>query len=126
MQRHEDFKRKKGFSGPSATLMQALVSFMAPRGEVLLLHAKLDGRTVASVLILIHGRSATFQIGWTSGLGRKHGAHQGLLWKAIVELKAMGIRDFDLGGLNDETAAGVTTFKAGLGGTESTLIGMYR
>jgi len=125
LERHEASKSEKGFSGPSAKLMKALVCFMAPRGEVLLLHAKLDGRTVASVLILVHGRSSTYQIGWTSGVGRKLGAHQGLLWKAIVELKALGIRDFDLGGLNQETAAGVTAFKAGLGGTESTLIGMY-
>jgi len=123
--RHEEDRRTRRYSAPSSKLMAAIIAFMAPRGEVLLLHAKLEGRVIASVLVLIHGIAATYQIGWTSGAGRHHGAHHRLLWRAMLELKARGVRDFDLGGLNEESAEGVSRFKSGIGGRPSTLIGMF-
>ncbi len=115
----------RGYDGPSTKLLGQLLDFMVPRQEALILNATERGRLVAAILILLHGSSATYQVGWTSTSGRRLGAHHQLLWQAMLRLKNRGIRDFDLGGVNDEGAKGVKKFKQGLGGQDVTLAGFF-
>lgn len=122
---YERDRSEKGYDGPPIKLLVALLEFMVPRREAVILNAAKDGRDVAGILILLHGTSATYQIGWTTADGRKLGAHHQLLWQALVQLKAKGITDFDLGGINDEGAAGVKKFKQGLGGESVKLAGFF-
>ncbi len=125
LEAYEADRSAKGYEGPSVKLLAHLLTHMIPRQEALILNAKQGGDVVAAVLVLLHGSSATYQVGWTTGAGRKLGAHHQLLWRAVVHLKGKGIRDFDLGGINDESAAGVKKFKQGLGGKPVTLVGFY-
>lgn len=118
-------KETKGYDGPSVKLLKALVKYHLPRGEVVIGKANLDGKEVAGILILCHGCSATYQIGFTSDEGRSNGAHHLLLWQALGVLKFKRIKHFDLGGINDETAKGVKQFKEGLGGQITSISGMY-
>ena len=115
----------KGYDGPSLKLLVELFRYMIPRREAVILNACAGGETVAAILVLVHGASATYQVGWTTPDGRRLGAHHRLLWQAMLTLRDAGISDFDLGGVNDATAAGVKRFKQGLGGTDVTLAGYY-
>ena len=125
MNAYQADRLEKSYNGPPLKLLTALLECMVPRQEAVIWNATQDGQVVAGILILLHGTSATYQIGWTTGQGRKLGAHHQLLWKAIVQLKARGITDFDLGGVNDECAAGVKKFKQGLGGQDVKLAGFF-
>lgn len=71
----------------------------------------------AAMLFLTHGCSATYHIGWSSDEGRKQGAHNLILWNAMLELKALGFQSLDLGGVNTGSGAGIARFKLGTGGT---------
>lgn len=115
----------KGYKGPSIKLVLELLKFMVPRQEVLILNATNGDQVVAAILVLLHGSSATYQVGWTTETGRKLGAHHQLLWRTMLTLKSKSITDFDLGGINDKGATGVTKFKQGLGGKATTLVGLF-
>lgn len=118
-------KIEKGYDGPSADLMNALASAAIPNGDMLIGHAHKNGRDLGAILIFCHGRSATYQIGWTTTAGRDNRAHHLLLWNALLTLKQGNIKIFDLGGMNDDTASNIKKFKAGLGGKMLTLPGLY-
>lgn len=125
LQTYEADRSEKRYEGPSVKLLLALLKHMVPREEAVIFNARSGDEDVASILVLLHGTSATYQVGWTTAAGRKLGAHHNLLWHAVVQLKARGILDFDLGGINDDSAAGVKKFKQGLGGKEITLVGFF-
>lgn len=118
-------KMEKGYSGASIKTIVALAAIMLPRKKMLIGTAYKDGNEVASVLLLLHGQSATYQIGWASKAGRECGAQNLLLWDALAQLKQKGIRDLDLGGINEDSAKGVKAFKDGMGGRTVTLSGIY-
>lgn len=119
-------KARKAYDGPSVKLSQALGESFARTKNILIGRANLDNQGVAAILILCHGRTATYQIGWSGDSGRKTAAHNLLLWRAITFLKEANYEALDLGGINDETAKGVKRFKEGLGGRTVRYIGHYR
>lgn len=125
MQNYAVDKEAKGYDGPSVKLLKSMAKYHLPRGELLIGRASLNGNAVAGILILCHGAGATYQVGFTTNEGRDNGAHHLLLWQALGVLKFKRIRDFDLGGINDETAKGVKQFKTGMGGQTVTLSGLY-
>jgi lipid II:glycine glycyltransferase (peptidoglycan interpeptide bridge formation enzyme) len=120
-------KAERKFQGPKPRTIIALCDTFAPRGNRLLMQARFEGQPIAGILIFIHGKSATYQIGWTDhDKGRKYNAHNFLLWQAMLHLKALGIEDLDLGGVNGESAKGVKKFKMGMGGELVELCGQYK
>lgn len=121
---YEKHKRERGYSGPSAKFLRALAHAAFAKGQVLGLLAYQGDTIVAAQLFILHGSSATYQVGWANEAGRKAKAHSLLLWEAILRLKQQGIGQLDLGGVNAEDAAGVTAFKEGLGGAPYKLIGI--
>lgn len=118
-------KSARAYRGPKPARLATLIASAAPAGEALILNALRGEETVAAMLMLRHGRSATYQAGWTTEPGRETRAHHLLLWEAIQALKADGVVTLDLGGINPRMAEGVTQFKEGLGGTPLTLLGLY-
>ncbi len=127
LKRYEQDKQSRKYHGAATKTLIALAQHFAPLDDMLLLRARKDGRDIAAVLIFIHGKAATYQIGWTSpDLGRKCNAHHFLLWQAMDMLKARGVEDLDLGGVNDLSAKGVKSFKEGLGGELVELCGQYK
>ncbi|MER5172608.1 MULTISPECIES: GNAT family N-acetyltransferase [Thioclava] len=89
---------------------------MAMPGSVLSLGVQSDaGERLAGVVMMCHGRSATYQLGWSGEEGRKTGAHNFLLWQVSIALRAQGIRYIDLGDINSEEGAGLMRFKLGTG-----------
>ncbi len=77
---------------------------------------------IAAIYVVAHGNTATYLLGWSGDEGRKLHAHHLLLWENMVQLKARGLRYFDLGGI-DERTSGIAAFKLGLGGERYQLAG---
>jgi len=129
----------KDYRGASPKLMALLGAQFLKRGNLLVLTAYKDIRDtnnatdnqtlendpIAGIIILCHGKSATYQAGWSGDEGRQYGAHNFLLWRAIEILKSKDITDFDLGGINENGAKNIKHFKSGLGGAEITYAGHY-
>lgn len=121
---HASHMAEHGYRGPSPALLRALRA-RAPEGQKpLLLIAQQSGEPIAGVLATVHGKSATYLIGWSGDAGRHVRAHNLLLWRAVEQLKSAGIHWFDLGGINTE-APGVASFKRGMGGELVNLAGGY-
>lgn len=113
------------YPGPDAKSVRALAKLYATNGALVMGRARVDDKTVAALMVLCHGCAATYQIGWSDASGRQYGGHYRLLWAAIEKLKEKAVKDFDLGGIHDDSAAGVSSFKDGLGGERCTLSGLY-
>ncbi|WND04125.1 hypothetical protein QGN29_07035 [Temperatibacter marinus] len=80
---------------------------------------------LAGGLFLLHGHSATYQIGWISEEGRKVNALNRILWEAILLLKLQGISFFDLGGLETSKYANLARFKLGTGAIPISYAGSF-
>ncbi len=77
--------------------------------------AERDGETVAAMLFLLHGQSATYHVGWSGPEGRRVGAHNLLLWNAQNWLAARGMRQLDLDLIDTRNTPGIARFKLGSG-----------
>ncbi len=119
-------KSDKQYFGISAQNLHKMAQFMGQDGNMILGRAVKDGKAIAGIMVFCHGKSATYQAGWSTQTGRENNAHHLLLWQVINVLKQQGFHDFDLGGVNDETAQGVKLFKQGMGGQSICLVGHYR
>lgn len=109
------------YRGPSAGFIRAL----AASGQNVALVARHEGALVAGVLLLRHGRSATYHAGVTTETGRRLRAHHRLLWEGILRLRREGCTALDLGGVDTVSHAGIARFKLALGGAVETLAGSY-
>ncbi len=126
IQRYAVDKAMRKYDGPSVKTINALAGEFSRGKNMLIGYALLEGEVIAAILIFNHGTSATYQIGYNSEIGRDKCAHHLLLWQAISALKERNINDFDLGGINDESAKGVKIFKSGLSGRMFETLGLYR
>ena len=120
---YDRFRRKKRFVGPNGDFIAALAR--DDRKAVVALTARLNDDLVAGVILIRHGKAATYLASWTSDAGRVGQAHNLLLWRGIEMLKAGGADWLDLGGVNTESQPGIARFKLGLGGDVFTLAGTY-
>ncbi|WP_460275230.1 GNAT family N-acetyltransferase [Celeribacter sp. ULVN23_4] len=75
----------------------------------------------AFMLFILHGNSATYQIGHTGPRGRAVNAHNLILWEAIKRLKLEGIRRLDLGTIDTRRAPNLARFKLRTGATARVL-----
>lgn len=122
-------KSLKKYHGPAIKTLNTFLQTFGHQKDMLIGFARYQGEIVAGVLILCHGRGATYQVGWNLDKGRDICAHNLLLWDALHILRERKVTEFDLGGVNDETAAGIGGFKRGLAGKkgrELKLVGLYR
>ncbi|MBM3546782.1 MAG: GNAT family N-acetyltransferase [Alphaproteobacteria bacterium] len=125
LQRCEIDRKLRGYRGPSNRLALQLVLGARVGSEALVLIASHGAERVAGILVIRHGDTATYLLGWTGAEGRRLGATHLLLWRAMEALAGDGAKRLDLGGINPEAAPGLTLFKRGLGGREYELIGTY-
>lgn len=123
---HAADKAARDYTGISTKLFSSYAALAAENENLHLARAIHNGEVVAFTATIAHGRSATYLIGWSSDAGRKVDAHTLLLWETMARLKNKDIKEFDLGGINDdENAAGIKTFKEGLGGRTVRYVGHY-
>ena len=92
-------------------------------GAARLYSATLDGQAIAGMLVLQHGRMATYQAGVTTPEGRRACAHNLLLWTMMCDLHAAGTTCLDLG--RSDLSEGLRRFKTGTGARIEALPGSY-
>lgn len=119
-------RQARGLDGlPPAFVERYTLTRKSAASTLLTLRADAGRERIAAMMFLLHGASATYHIGWTTDAGRDAHAHNLILWKAIEELKVLGIQQLDLGGVNTIRSAGVARFKLRTGGKLLTLAGSY-
>ena len=120
---YKQMMKDKSFRGTGVELYKELYRFK--KNNFYVFQAWYDGQAAAGILIVQHGQSCTYQIGWNSSGGRRIYANNFLLWNAIIEMKQRGCAWFDLGGIDEKNTPGIAKFKRGLGGKEYTLVGEF-
>ncbi len=118
-------KSLRAYGGPTPAFLRKYGPLLAAKGDLLVGRALKGNDPIAFVLFAGHGRSATYLAGWSSVDGRENAAHHLLLWQGALVLKEKGIKELDLGGINDESAEGIKIFKEGLGGRNVRYVGHY-
>ncbi|MEY2660819.1 MAG: hypothetical protein RLZZ123_1991 [Pseudomonadota bacterium] len=119
-------RRSRGFFGLPLEFVNAYIAAHdRPAQAFRVSWAEHNKRLVAGMLFLLHGRVATYHMGWSDESGRESNAHNILLWRAMQELPACGIDSLDMGGVNTQDLAGISRFKLGAGGQVLTLPGTY-
>ncbi len=124
--REAEQRKRRGFFGLPPDFAVAYVqAHDKPAQAFRLVWAQRQKETVAAMLFLLHGRVATYHMGWSNEAGRDLNAHNALLWRAMQELPQIGIDLLDMGGVNTEDLAGISRFKLGAGGRVCTLPGTF-
>ncbi|MBF0093620.1 MAG: GNAT family N-acetyltransferase [Alphaproteobacteria bacterium] len=115
---HGQFLDGRGFATSlTPELLRRLREFCPREHRPVSLLASMGEDVVGSVLIGRYGDTAEYLSGNLSDEGRKAGAGQLLLWRALCDAKARGAVRFDLGGMDDaRTPPGIYRFKAETGG----------
>lgn len=123
---YEKFLNERQFSGPSPVFYQTWNASLMQKDRIAAL-AYHEGVVVAVALLIRHGRSATYMIGYSNQAGRKLNAMNVLLWRGILALKQQGVAYFDVGGISMETQSqlAISKFKQGLSAQEYQLVGTY-
>lgn len=105
--------RRLGYRPLPPAMIAALAAARPGAGQ--LFTAYLAGQRVAAMLFLRHGRAATYQISWSRPEGRAVSAGTLLMWRAMLQLQAMGVDQIDLGAADPRQAPGLARFKRGTG-----------
>lgn len=118
LKNYDLFKSQKQFTGPEGSFFKHEIENALPFKDAIILWARIDKVPVAGIMVMKHGTSASYRLGWNSPEGRVAQAHYLLVWKAIEILKRHSIAHFDLGGIltESEDKTGFNTFKLGLNG----------
>ncbi|NYZ17875.1 GNAT family N-acetyltransferase [Azospirillum sp. RWY-5-1] len=126
MKQEHDQAAAKGFRAMTGPLAVRLRNALVKADGVMMVAALAGGEPVASALFYGHGRSATYQVGWSNEAGRRSHAMRLVLWRAMQAWKERGAVALDLGGINPDSAPGVTEFKTAMGGEAVETVGLYR
>lgn len=126
MKQEHDQAAAKSFRAMTGPLAVRLRNALVKADGVMMVAALAGGEPVASALFYGHGRAATYQVGWSNGTGRRTNAMRLVLWRAIQAWKDRGAVALDLGGINPDSAPGVTEFKTAMGGEAVETVGLYR
>lgn len=105
-------QKQRGYRSLPRTLLAAMAR---SKGAARIFEARHKGAPVAGLLILRHGRVATYQTAWTGPDGRALNAHTLLLAHAADWLSARGHHRLDLGPVETERNPGLARFKLGTG-----------
>ncbi len=123
---YQEDKNEKRYGGASGVFLQTMITESLSFDQVLLLRVSQNDTHLSGGLFFVHGRTATYQAGWTGEQGRTLKANYLIMWEAIQRLRALGVEQLDLGGINLETASGVTRFKQGMAGKHYKTVGLYK
>jgi len=124
--KEQEQREAKKFHGLPTGFVDAYIAALPQKEQAFVVaYAELGKNTIAAMLFLVHGRVASYHMGWADDEGRQSNAHNLLLWKALAHFQQMDIHLLDLGGINTHDLAGISRFKLGTGGQVLTLAGTY-
>lgn len=93
--------RSRGYANWSAPLTAGFAK--AAQSQTHVFRALHKGHSVAHMLFLSHGTCVTYHLGHISDDGKKRGAHNLLLWRAMRYFANRGFLQMDLGMLRKDT-----------------------
>lgn len=111
-------RRRHGVAPQPRQWFRNLVACLGDRVNIRV--ASRQGRTIASILTLQHRDTLVYKYGCSDARFHNVGAMSFLLWKAIQDAKAQGLRWFDLG-RSDLSNTGLIAFKDRWGAAATTL-----
>jgi peptidoglycan pentaglycine glycine transferase (the first glycine) len=114
--------RRAGFVHRAAVAYERTYRAFARSGGARLLFASLDGKPVATVMLLTCGRRVIEPYGGMTEAGADSRANYLLKWEAIRSSRERGATIYDMWGLSHP---GIEQFKHGFGGREVRYIGAY-
>lgn len=117
----QETAKRQNFVPPSERELLAEKSAFSPNNLKLYISTTETGEKIAYGLILKYGEEAEYFEAASTELNRKLPGAYALLWHAVKDLKAEGIKKFNLWGIappntENHRYSGVTTFKTGFGG----------
>lgn len=118
-------QERRYFALPTGFVEAFQAAHRKPSMAVLTLAAEVEKQPCAGMMFLLHGRSATYHLGWSSETGRELNAHNLLLWEGCRQLIERGVARLDLGGVNTVKTPGLARFKMGSGGQVVTWAGTW-
>lgn len=102
----------------SPEFLRAVQPLLPPERKLLVLEACHEGSTAAWAVLARYGDSAEYIAGLTLPEGRPLNAGQLLIWAGLERARELGLKRFDLGGVDPAAReSGIAHFKAGAGGT---------
>lgn len=109
---------------------ESLWRTFAPEGRAHLFFASVASRRVATLLVLRLGAFAWEMFGGPSGEFAEMRPFYLLKWRAMLRLRQLGVRSYDMWGLADspradDPLAGVENFKLGFGGDQWEYVGAW-
>ena len=116
-----DQRKTRGYHALPSQFLDA----WGTHGESLVIIVSRGQEKLAGGLFLRHGAGATYHLGLTTPVGRTINAQNLVLWQAMLALKAKGVTQLDMGGIDSGPLAGITRFKLGTGATPLELAGSW-
>jgi hypothetical protein len=98
----------------SYTNLPGTMAFKWP-GGTLAIGWTSGGALQVGMVFLMHGRHATYFLGWANQTARTSFAHGPILWQAALVLRTRGVEAIDLGDVNSESGANLARYKLGTG-----------
>lgn len=124
LSRYAESKREKNFTGTPENVLRELLK--NEKKVKVLCAVTSEGELAAFDIFYLHGRMATYLVGWSNAAGRKLYANNLLLFQGMLWMKNLGMEQFDLGGVDDIHTGAIARFKKGMNGTAYRLIGECR
>lgn len=125
LEKEESQRKPKGYKATPSQLILEYQKSKGSREAVMSFQAREGQDVIAGMLFLLHGKGATYHVGWGNARARALSAHNYILFQAIEALKAKGVTSLDLGGVETHKAPGLARFKIGTGGKVVTYPGTY-
>lgn len=122
--------QRNGFFSEPYGFFVNLGSTLFPAGRAELFLAEWQREVIASILVVYHGRRATYLYGGSSSLHRHVMPNHALQWAAMRAARERGCIEYDLYGYDpfgipDHLYAGISRFKRQFGGKHKEWIGAW-
>jgi hypothetical protein len=115
LERHVANMSQERIRGPAPRFVRAMVA--ASPESFWVLQAFLGDEPISALMGTCLGAHAENFLGWTNDTGRRVGAHNLLIWHAILEMKAAGSRVLDLGASRRTIVTAPTSVACEVGST---------
>jgi lipid II:glycine glycyltransferase (peptidoglycan interpeptide bridge formation enzyme) len=121
---HAKFMARKGFHAEPDSDFYAEVQRLGGEGSgIALALADLDGETIAGHLNSDLGDTSVYLLAYRDAADRRNNAAHLLNWAAIVRAHELGMKWYDLGGIDPQANPGGYRFKSGMRGLDVTAAG---
>lgn len=117
--------QRKKFQPTDHNVFAAAQRELSTAEKMSMIWAYRDGEPAVCHLASNLGDTGVFLIGASSGIGLTCRAAYLAWWRALLLANRLGMKRYDVGGIDFETTPNVSRFKAGLGGDEVFHIGIF-